>query len=100
MNLARSFSRNPIGFILGALFLLSVIGYFIKGFFLNCVFLDEKYPTRRACIQGEILWAFQHSVEDKAERMTERMENHLEHLQQSIPQNATNSWAQTNVSTR
>lgn len=55
MSLARSFSRNPIRFIFGALFLLSVIGYFIKGFFLNCVFLNEKYPTRGACIQGEIL---------------------------------------------
>lgn len=53
MRHARSFSVIPRNPLIG-IALVVLIVYLVKGILLNCVLLDEKYPTRGACIQGQI----------------------------------------------
>jgi hypothetical protein len=35
-------------------FILTIIGYFIRASFANCVFLDPSYPDRSTCFSSQI----------------------------------------------
>ena len=35
-------------------FVLTIIGYFIRESFVNCIFLDQKYPDRSTCFSNQI----------------------------------------------
>lgn len=100
MSLARSFSRNPIGFIFTTLFIIAIIGYFIKGVFMNCIFLNEKYSDRGSCMKWELVNAIMMWANDRAERIQNRVENRIEHLTDTLLNTwTTNSWT-ANVPTR
>ncbi len=80
--------------------MIAVIWYFIKGIFMNCIFLNEKYLDRGLCMKWELVNAIMMWANDRAERIQNKVENRIERIQENLIHTwTTNSWT-ANVPTR
>lgn len=91
MGKKNNFSNNPLMLMLTLVFILSLIGYFVRWILFHCVFLDSKYPDRTACWNSQVSESINQSVNDMQESFRKSLEKQQAERDNQTKQNLTNT---------